>query len=77
MTIFEALRKRIISITKKQGLTMYRLAFKSGLSPSTIRHIFSGDIKNIKLDTIYAICSGLDISIGELFSDSIFDEVDE
>lgn len=77
MTIFMAFRERLLSIMEQKNINMYRLAVKSGLAHSTVRHIVLGEISNIKLDTLYALCSALEISLSELFDDSIFNTVDE
>lgn len=77
MTIFAAFRVRLLAIMEQKDINMYKLAVKSGLAHSTVRHIVLGESTNIKLDTVYALCSALEVSLSELFDDSVFSKVDE
>ena len=62
--------KRIIYLRVAKGLTTTGLAYRAGLSQSHLRDIELGN-KNPTIDTITYICDGLDISLADLFSQEI------
>lgn len=49
----------------------------SGIPCSTISTFMSRKTELIKLDTLLHICEGFSITLGEFFSDSIFDDVEQ
>ncbi len=68
MKLIDAISKRIKELLKQNNLTQYELFKRSGVPQSTISTILKGNIKTIKLSTIYDICSGLGIEISEFFN---------
>lgn len=58
---------RLNQLCKKQGYSYYILAYKSSVPLSTLMHIMEGRVKNPGIFTIIKICSGLGITLGELF----------
>ncbi len=68
MKLVDGISRRIKEILKQNNLTQYQLFKKTGVPQSTISTILKGDIKTIKLSTIYDICSGLGIEIYEFFN---------
>ena len=68
MKLMQAVSKRLKEILKEKEITQYELFKRSGVPQSTISTILKGDIKTVKLSTIYEICSGLNIEIHDFFN---------
>lgn len=73
MKLSNAIRKRIKYYLKENNMNIWALCKNSGIPCSTISTFMSGKTELIKLDTLLHICEGLNISLGEFFTDSIFD----
>ena len=67
MKLKQAVAKRIKSLIKEKGITQYELFKRTGVPQSTISTILNGDIKTVKLSTIFEICLGLEIELSEFF----------
>ncbi len=68
MNVKQAVAKRLEDILKQKGLTQYALSKISGVPQSTISTILKGNIKTIKLSTLFALCKGLGVEFDEFFS---------
>lgn len=73
MKLSDAIRKRIKNYLKIQDMKIWDLCKATGIPCSTISTFMSGKTELIKLDTLLHICEGFNISLGEFFTDSIFD----
>ena len=73
----EAVIKRIRSLCGEQHISMNRLAYISGVAPSTVKNIMSGNSNNTGVVTIAKLCNGLEVSIQEFFSDEIFRNLEQ
>ena len=73
MKLSDAIRKRIKYYLKIQEMKIWDLCKATGIPCSTISTFMSGKTELIKLDTLLHICEGFNISLGEFFIDSIFD----
>ena len=73
MKLSDAIRKRIKYYLKTQDMKIWDLCKATGIPCSTISTFMSGKTELIKLDTLLHICEGFNISLGEFFTDSIFD----
>ncbi len=73
MKLSDAIRKRIKYYLKTQKMKIWDLCKSTGIPCSTISTFMSGKTELIKLDTLLHICEGFNISLGEFFTDSIFD----
>lgn len=73
MKLSNAIRKRIKFYLKAQNMKIWDLCKATGIPCSTISTFMSGKTELIKLDTLLHICEGFNISLGEFFTDSIFD----
>lgn len=73
MKLSDAIRKRIKYYLKIQDMNIWDLCKATAIPCSTISTFMSGKTELIKLDTILHICEGFNISLGEFFTDSIFD----
>ncbi len=77
MDTIEAVRNRILELCGQREITINKLATMSALSPSSIKNILYGKSQNPKLLTIKLICDGLGITLGEFFSTSEFDGLEQ
>ncbi len=59
--------KRIESLCKKKGYTMYQLAYESAVPLNTLMHILNGRTQNPGMFTVIKICDGLKISLKDFF----------
>ena len=75
MDTVTAVRNRILALCGEREITINKLATISALPPSSIKNILYGKSQNPKLITM--ICDGLGITLGEFFSTSEFDELDQ
>lgn len=74
MKLSDAIRKRIKYYLKIQDMKIWDLCKATGIPCSTISTFMSGKTELIKLDTLLHICEGFNISLGEFFTDSVFDD---
>ena len=69
MKLMSAISLRLKRILKERKLTQYQLSQISGVPESTISTIIKGEIKTVKLSTIYDICAGLNVEFTDFFED--------
>ncbi len=74
MKLSNAIRKRIKFYLKEKNMKIWDLCKATGIPCSTISTFMSGKTELIKLDTLLHICEGFNITLGEFFSNPIFDE---
>lgn len=72
-----AVVKRFKKICKERGIAANELANISGVTPSTVYSLFDEKRKNVSITTIKILCDGLEISMGEFFSSSEFDNLEQ
>lgn len=77
MDTIDAVRNRILKLCGEREISINKLANLSALPPSSIKNILYGKSRNPKLLTIKLICDGLGITLGEFFSTSEFDELEQ
>lgn len=77
MNTVTAIKNRILELCEERGISINKLATISGLPPSSIKNILYGKSQNPKVLTIKMICDGLGITLGEFFSTSEFDELEQ
>ena len=73
MQLSDAIRKRIKNYLKIKNTKIWDLCKATGIPCSTISTFMSGKTELIKLDTLLHICEGFNITLGEFFTDSIFE----
>lgn len=71
------IQKRILRLCEERGMTINRLAYVSGLPPSSIKNILYGKSQNPKVLTVKKLCDGLNITLGEFFSTREFNELSQ
>lgn len=77
MKLSNAIRKRIKYYLKEKNMNVWNLCKMSGIPCSTISTFMSGKTELIKLDTLLHICEGFNITLGEFFSNEIFDSAEQ
>ena len=77
MKLSDAIRKRIKFYLKEKQMNVWKLCKRSGVPCSTISTFMSKKTELIKLDTLLHICEGFEITLGEFFSESIFDTAEQ
>lgn len=73
----EAIAKRILSLCKERGWTPNGLSYIAAVPQATIKSILNGESKNPGTVTIKKLCDGFEITLGEFFSDEIFDSLEQ
>lgn len=77
MNINEATITHIRTLSKAQRLSMYELAYKTGMPPSTVKSIMNGKSKNPGIVNIKKMAEGLGLTIREFYDDDIFDNLEQ
>lgn len=77
MKLSDAIRKRIKFYLKEKNMNVWKLCKMSGIPCSTISTFMSGKTELIKLDTLLHICEGFGITLGEFFTEPMFDTVEQ
>ena len=77
MNINEATITRIRTLSKAQRLSMYELAYRTGMPPSTVKRIMNGKSKNPGIVNIKKMAEGLGLTIREFYDDDIFDDLEQ
>lgn len=67
MKLITAISIRLKQILNERKLTQYQLSKICGVPESTLSTIIKGEIKTVKLSTIYDICAGLNMEFTEFF----------
>ena len=58
-------------------MNVWTLSKMSGIPCSTISTFMSGKTELIKLDTLLHICEGFNITLGEFFTEPMFDTAEQ
>ncbi len=77
MNTTQAIRNRILQLCGERNITINKLANISALSPSSLKSILYGRSQNPKILTIKMLCDGLGITLGQFFSTSEFDNLEQ
>lgn len=77
MQIYEATVQRIRELCRRDRLTLYALAYKSGVPSSTLKCILNGRSKNPGIVNIKRIAEGFNMTIREFYDSDLFDELDQ
>ena len=77
MNTSEAIAARILQLCKERNITPNGLSNIAAVSQSTIKSILNGESKNPGAVTIKKLCDGFEITLGEFFSTSEFDELEQ
>lgn len=77
MTVKDAVVRRFQEICEQRDIKYNELANLAGITPSTVYSMMSGTRRDLSIITIKKLCDGLDITLGEFFSTSEFDTLEQ
>ena len=77
MRIKEAVVKRFQDLCRQRGIKYNELATLSGVTPSTVYSMMDSSRNDVSVVTIKKLCAGLDLSIPDFFSDSLFETLEQ
>lgn len=77
MKLIEAIGKRVENLLKERGISQYYLFKIGGVPRTTVNDIVNVRKKRVSTDTIYQICSTLNLTLEEFFADPIFKDIDD
>ena len=69
--------ERLLEILKERNMRVNELANLSGITPSTVYSMMDENRRDVSIITIKKFCDGLDITLGEFFSTSEFDNLEQ
>ena len=73
MLLNEAIKIRFENIMKEKNISSkYEVSCKAGQNPSLLTDFFRSRTLYPKIDTLYNVCEGLNITLKEFFDDPIF-----
>ena len=72
-----AIAKRILQLCEMRKWTPNHLSNVSAVPQATIKSILNGESKNPGVVTIKKLCDGFVITLGEFFSTTEFDELEQ
>ncbi len=73
----DAVVERFKAICSERGMKPNELANVSGVTPSTVYSLFDKSRRNVSITTIKILCDGLEISLGDFFSNEVFDALEQ
>ena len=76
MTLSEAVAIRVRAILKERNMTQYRLEQNSGVNHSTMKAFLNNKYKSCNLTPVVLIIRSFGMTVGEFFSDPIFESED-
>ena len=73
MNLNKAFALRLSKLLNEKKMTKYKLEKETGLTHSTLRYIFNEINRDVKFSTIVKVCSALNITLKDFFTDKVFD----
>lgn len=77
MSVKDAVAERILELCREKGIKINELANRSGVTPSTAYSMLDPKRRDVSITTIKKFCDGLNITLGEFFSEEIFDSLEQ
>ena len=77
MSVKDMVVSRFMELCKERNIKVNELAYRSGVTPSTAYSMLDPNRRDISIVTIKKFCDGLDITLGEFFSTSAFDALEQ
>lgn len=77
MTVKDAVVQRFQQICNQKGIKANELANLAGVTPSTVYSMMDGNRRDLSIITIKKLCDGLDMTLGEFFSTTEFDTLEQ
>lgn len=77
MTVKEAVAARFNAILAERHMRANELATRSGITPSSVYSMLDPRRKEVSINLIKKLCDGLDMTLGEFFAATVFDELEQ
>ena len=77
MGVKEAVVARFRELLAQKNMRPNELANVSGVTPSTVYSMLDGRRKELSINVIKKLCDGLNISLGDFFSASVFQHLEQ
>ena len=77
MNVKDAVAIRFLELCRERNIKLNELANISGVTPSTAYSMMDDTRRDISIITIKKFCDGLDITLGEFFSTTEFDNLEQ
>ncbi|MBQ4089956.1 MAG: helix-turn-helix transcriptional regulator [Clostridia bacterium] len=76
-TVKEAVAARFQELMKERGIKTNELANRSGVTPSSVYSMLDPRRREVSVNLVKKLCDGLDITLGEFFTATIFDDLEQ
>ena len=76
-TVKDAVALRFQEIMNERGIRANELANISGITPSSVYSMLDPRRKEVSVNLVKKLCDGLEITLGEFFDASVFDELEQ
>ena len=77
MSVKDAVAERFQNLCNERNIKINELATLSGVTPSTAYSMMDKTRRDVSIVTIKKFCDGLGITLGQFFSTSEFDELEQ
>ena len=77
MGVKDVVAKRFKDLCNERNIKINELANISGVTPSTAYSMMDDSRRDVSIVTIKKFCDGLEITLGEFFSTSDFDNLEQ
>lgn len=77
MDVKDCVVQRVRELCADRGIKLNELATVSGVTPSTVYSMMDPRRREISISTIKKLCDGLELTLGEFFSISAFDSLEQ
>ena len=77
METITVIKERILRLCAERNISINKLATICALPPSSVKNILYGRSTDPKILTIKKLCDGLDMTLGEFFSTTEFDALEQ
>lgn len=77
MTVKEAVAARFNEILRQRRMRPNELATRSGVTPSSVYSMLDPRRKEVSVNLVKKLCDGLEMTLGEFFGASVFDELEQ
>ena len=77
MSVKDLVSARFAELCRERNIKINELAYRSGVTPSTAYSMMDPKRRDVSIVTIKKFCDGLDITLGDFFSTSEFDNLEQ
>ncbi len=77
MGVKDAVVLRFQNLCAERHMTVNDLAGRAGVTPSSVYSMMDASRRNVSMVLVKKLCDGLELSLGEFFSDSVFDNLEQ